>query len=360
VRYSIGPAFTANRLVLLDALGFSAEIPQGTTVAEVVVTGVGGNAVSGVRGSAVSGVRGNAVSGVRGNAVTGARGNVLTFPLRAGIETAEAAYDRADLRGHIRHRAAATASSDGTYRRYFTNLHLPPGFRPASIEVRRTYRDKQNGAFSLYALSLIDDRSGRALALGPLSYLASDPAHWRETTLAGVPFYEDLRALPRVWIPREARAADAASALAVMHATLGDRPTYDARQLVFVDDPAVSVRDAKGNVGIEREDDTTVSLRADCATACMVADADLFYPGWEARVDDRPARVLRVDLALRGVLLAPGRHRIELRYAPLSAGVGFGITLLAAAVLALYLWRESYSLSGSHTSPRASSRASKR
>ena len=286
--------------------------------------------------------------------------DVLTFPLRAGIETAEAAYDRADLRGHIRHHAAATASSDGAYRRYFTNLHLPPGFQPASIEIRRTYRDPQNGALSLYALSLIDDRSGRALALGPLSYLGSDPVHWRETTLAGVPFYEDLKALPRVWIPREARAADGASALTVMHATLGGHATYDARQLVFVDDPAANVRDASGNADIEHADDTTLSLRAACTTACVVADADLFYPGWVARVDGRPARLLRVDLALRGVLLAPGRHRIELRYAPLSASVGLGITLLAGAMLALYVWRGRYSLSGSHTSPRASSRAIKR
>jgi len=305
VRFAVAPAFAGTRLALLDALGFAAEIPQGATVAEAVVTG--------------------------------ADGRRLTFPLRAGIESAEAAYDRSDVRSRMRHRPAATASSDGTFRRYLTSLPLPPHFLTAQIEVRRTYPDPQNGAFSLYGVALVDDHLGSALALGAMSYLSSDPGHWRERTIDGHLYYENLGALPKVWIPREVRPADDASALAAMRALRDGRATYDARALAFVDDPVGRVRGARGSVTIERLDETALTLHADCATECVVADDDLWYPGWEARVDGVRTPLLRLDVALRGIRVAPGSHRIELRYAPLSVTLGLIVSLLAALALAAYL-----------------------
>ena len=58
-----------------------------------------------------------------------------------------------------------------------------------------------------------------------------------------------------------------------------------------------------------------------------------FDAGWNASLDGRPAPVLRVNLAMRGVFLLPGAHRIALSYAP--PGWRAGIALSAASLLFL-------------------------
>lgn len=70
-----------------------------------------------------------------------------------------------------------------------------------------------------------------------------------------------------------------------------------------------------------------------------MSDAD--YPGWEARVDGRPAPLLRADYAFRGVALPAGRHEVELRYRPRAlwaALAASGLAALAILLLALVPW----------------------
>ena len=56
-------------------------------------------------------------------------------------------------------------------------------------------------------------------------------------------------------------------------------------------------------------------------------------PGWKATVDGRPATIERVDYLLRGVVVPPGRHRVEFRYQPASWRAGWIISLLAILIL---------------------------
>jgi hypothetical protein len=61
-----------------------------------------------------------------------------------------------------------------------------------------------------------------------------------------------------------------------------------------------------------------------------------FAPGWRARVDGRGTPVLRANTVFRSVRVPAGRHRVSLRYRPLSVMAGAALSacgLLAAAVL---------------------------
>jgi len=74
------------------------------------------------------------------------------------------------------------------------------------------------------------------------------------------------------------------------------------------------------------------------STRCrgMVVLADTHFPGWQARVDGRPAEIHEVDGALRGVVVEQGDHRVEMTYRPASALLGAAMTflgLVGAAVL---------------------------
>jgi hypothetical protein len=89
---------------------------------------------------------------------------------------------------------------------------------------------------------------------------------------------------------------------------------------------------------IELRTDTDELLQAEVELDArgVLVIADTWYPGWEATVDGVQAEVLRVDHDFRGLVLEPGVHQVELRYAPwwrwtlwLSAGLAALLALVA-------------------------------
>ncbi len=63
--------------------------------------------------------------------------------------------------------------------------------------------------------------------------------------------------------------------------------------------------------------------------SALVAINQTWHPGWRARLDGQPTRLIRTDLALSGVLVPPGQHSVELEYDDPWLRVGFLISLLA-------------------------------
>lgn len=70
-------------------------------------------------------------------------------------------------------------------------------------------------------------------------------------------------------------------------------------------------------------------------TSSMVVLSDAYYPGWQATIDGTPAKIHRVDCAMRGVIVSPGSHTIVMSYQPLSFKIGLGISLTSLAGLIL-------------------------
>jgi len=75
-----------------------------------------------------------------------------------------------------------------------------------------------------------------------------------------------------------------------------------------------------------------VVAQASARDSSLLILTDIFYPGWKAFVDGRPAPIRRVDYLLRGVALPPGSHRVEFRYQPASFRAGWIISLLGLLV----------------------------
>jgi uncharacterized membrane protein YfhO len=76
--------------------------------------------------------------------------------------------------------------------------------------------------------------------------------------------------------------------------------------------------------------------------AGLLVLSEIWHPYWSARVDGRPAEVLQVDLALRGVPVPGGRHRVELEFRDPNVAYGawasaVGLVLLAGLLIAT--WR---------------------
>lgn len=79
-----------------------------------------------------------------------------------------------------------------------------------------------------------------------------------------------------------------------------------------------------------------VRIQAEMRCRGMLVLADTYYPGWEAEVDGRPARIWAAYGAVRGVVVEAGRHEVLFRYRPLSVyggGVLTGVGLVAAMLI---------------------------
>ena len=76
-------------------------------------------------------------------------------------------------------------------------------------------------------------------------------------------------------------------------------------------------------------------LEAQCTggQAGLAVFNEQYDRGWSAMVDGQPAPVLRANLNMRALALAPGTHRIVMRYSPPGLRTSAGLTLLSALVL---------------------------
>jgi hypothetical protein len=83
------------------------------------------------------------------------------------------------------------------------------------------------------------------------------------------------------------------------------------------------------------DDPNVVALRVSFAQPGFLVVADVFYPGWQARVDGEVVPLLRANYAFRAVRLDRGEHRVEFAYRPLSFVAGVALSLMTWAGLGI-------------------------
>ena len=92
---------------------------------------------------------------------------------------------------------------------------------------------------------------------------------------------------------------------------------------------------------LERFGRNAVRLQAEAPAAGILVVNEAYFPGWEARVDGQPARVVRANHLFRGVLVGPGAHAVELRYRPARTLAGlwvYGATALGLVAVGIGSW----------------------
>jgi uncharacterized membrane protein YfhO len=82
-----------------------------------------------------------------------------------------------------------------------------------------------------------------------------------------------------------------------------------------------------------RHEPNFVHIEADMQCKGVVILTDTWFPGWRATVDGKSAKIERAYGMVRGVLVDPGNHTIEMRYRPLSIYLGAALSLFAAGIV---------------------------
>ena len=230
--------------------------------------------------------------------VRGGSGRELAYPLRAGIETAEWAYDRTDVIKVVAHGMPPIARSwparsgfppeDHLGHSYLANIEFQGPVRLTAVMLRLSAPE----AFVRIERIRLLEAAGKQVLLSHLVDLADHSLVYRSEDVA---VYRNDDVLPRAYLVP----------ISVVSVTDG---------LVTLPDslPVESV----GMVDITCYENTQVVLTATVRESSYLVLADLFYPGWEAKVDSEAAPILSVDGVFRAVALRPGNHEIVFSYHP--------------------------------------------
>ena len=61
--------------------------------------------------------------------------------------------------------------------------------------------------------------------------------------------------------------------------------------------------------------------------------SDVYYPGWQARIDGKPTMVYQTDYVLRGVALPAGDHVVDFEFRPLGFDIGLVLSAISMLIL---------------------------
>ena len=263
----------------------------------------------------------------------------IELSLRAGVDTAEWAHERPDVRATIKHRLAPVfdqlpgdSANSFLATRYWTRLPLGGSTKVVRVELTNVTSGQP---LALWKASLFDSVSSNSRALENFDW-----NRWQEVyNSSGALVLRNQRALPRVWLVAAAESVDGEEALRRIRGE--DTGDFDPRRTALLEIPPAELPQLPG--GPLARDSTTrlihyeanrLVIEASAPTPAVLVVSEMFNPGWQATIDGQPAKIFVTDYLLRGMALPAGSHRIEMIYRPPAARKGAIISIATLVVLA--------------------------
>lgn len=311
VRARLPDGIRPQAIRLISHMGCSQSIPNGQTVGEVRVLDKDGRLL-------------------------------MVSTVEAGEETAEWAYDRADVRASIAHARPAVAESfdGGGFQGLWFDAQWPVVLNASASEARFvevSLRDTMTALVRVKALEVSDASTGQftQLALAP-DYPDAMRVLGPERVVAGLPIVKErLGYRGMAWGVCRARAIDPADLPGVL-STGTDRSgaQFDPFHEALVERGFTPPRldcDRPPRVEVLKRHAGAWRLRVTSTGVGLLVVSESYNAGWSARVDGVETPLLPVDGLVLGVEIPAGQHDVELRYRPAR----FGLYLLLAALALL-------------------------
>ncbi|MDI6782588.1 MAG: YfhO family protein [bacterium] len=310
--------YFATKLVLVTSLSYSPGIPDGTQVLRVVVTTD--------------------------------EDKTFSFPIEAGKNTAEWAYDRKDVKTIVKHKQAQIFDSfpieDHTFGTFNGHKYLALLPLTGRYQINKIFLEwippsaESNVAIAIHKLSLKDESTGTSYPISELRLTTTlaDTTYWKPIeNIAQTAVYENLRAMPRAWlVPAIITLKPEQILTAIKTSRLPNGTIFNPYQFALVEKPlnfAVNQLDASAKVEVVKEEETSMKLVSYSYSSSFLVVSDVYYPGWKAFVNGKIQPIEQTNYILRGLILEPGKNEIQLVYQPFSFRLGLIISVVTFFLL---------------------------
>lgn len=268
-------------------------------------------------------------------------GEIITRVLRAGIDTAEWAWDRPDLQTNLGHQKAqvfndfSSGRSDFKGHNYITTIELPNSLSIESIEFTNTSRRTW---IVLEGVALQDNVNSPLQVLQVRDLLGSLPGYQRVGQSGYAWIFENNHALPRAWSPQQSiMASESQIRDALLLGNLPNGDNFDPARTMLVETGSqlASGEDIPASVKTIAYEGGRIELSVSAAATANVVVSESYYPGWRLQIDGKDAPLERVNFILIGFGVPPGLHRAVLWYEPRVYWLGLAIsagTLIAGGI----------------------------
>ena len=262
--------------------------------------------------------------------------------LRAGADTAEWAHERPDVRNGVRHALAPIfdarpGDEKNSYpaHRYLALVPLGARGRVDKIEITNL---TDGSPLALWKATLHDSASKTST---PISSLSSE---WWETVYQQdhALIIRNRRALPRAWLVADAQAVNGEEAFQIITGEDSEhRCEFNPRRTALLEVAPAELPPLSGELlpgsaaNVTLYEPNRLVIQTHAAQRTVLVVSEMFYPGWEATVDDKPTRIHLANYLLRGVVVPAGSHRVEMRYRAPAAQNGAIISACTLAGLCL-------------------------
>jgi hypothetical protein len=334
VKFLVSDPAESQAVELVNAIQLNAErpevsVPTSTNAVRGLIVDSGlGNAGSVPQGSPVAAVD-----------VVAADGSSTRLTLRAGVETAEWAYDSPDVLPSVQHQRPVIARNvpggadfqGHSYRAAFSFAH-PTAIKELHFELLAPQ--------IVWAIDQVTSDSESLLDSYRTVYEAN-----------GVRILQADEFLPRAYLTHSVeQLSDGPSILARLQDA-----NFDPHQAVVVEEPpspsdanlgqpliangqwsaSSTPTDPRESADLQASDSNSLSVHVHAQQAGMLMLSEVFYPAWRAYVDGQPAHIYRADYLFRAIAVPAGDHAVELRYESATFQRGLLISLVSLGVLML-------------------------
>jgi len=92
--------------------------------------------------------------------------------------------------------------------------------------------------------------------------------------------------------------------------------------------------DANGSVKITRYEPLHIAMDVEATGTNFLVISEIHYPpGWKATIDGQPAEIIQTDYLLRGLVVPPGKHTIEMNYVESGFDTGKYMSMILNLVM---------------------------
>lgn len=299
-------ASQVDTLSLVSALSDSADLPQGAPVARFVFHTKDGQTVE--------------------------------LDMKAGVDSAEWAHERSDVKPAIKHSLAPIFEShpgdaQNSFPAYSYAAKIPLG-QKLDVEQIEIKNVTAHSGLLISRIALYDSATGNSMS--PSFRL---PAQWQKIyDFDQAQIYENQRVLPRVWLTPGAEAVSSDDAFKRIRGQ-SEKP-FAPKEVALLEAPPNELsnltadklsEDSVARIISYEPNRLIIETKADKA-AVLVA-SEINYPGWQATVDGQPANIYTADYLLRGVVLTAGNHRVEMKYTAPAARNGAVISAFSLLLI---------------------------